>query len=109
MKKLTNWFLISEACWCLFLLLVVVFIIACGPIPITQDDDWAFQETTTLVQVEYTPEGGFFGTDALTLEFENGLVLIENGVYFDKKDFRLGAKYDIYEHRSTKEIKVQKK
>jgi len=88
---------------------VVVFIIACDPIPITQDDDWAFLETTTLVQVQYTPEGGFFATDSLVLEFESGLVLIENSVYFDKKDFRLGTKYDVYEHRSTKEIKVQKK
>ena len=100
-----------EAGWFVFLVCVAFFVIvcySCDPIPITQDDDWAFQETTTLVQVGFTPEAGFFGSSALMLEFENGLVLIDNGVeYFDKKDFRLGAKYDIYEHRATKEIKVR--
>lgn len=103
---------LAEGAWCLFMLLVVIFIItfnACDRIPITRDDDWAFQETTTLVRVGYTPEGGLFGNSALMLEFENGLVLIESNVYFDKKDFKLGAEYEIYKHRATEEIKVRKK
>ena len=88
----------------------IVFIkTACDRISITQDDNWALQETTTLVRVDFIPEAGFFGSSSLMLEFKNGLVLIHNNVqYFDKKDFRLGAKYDIYEHQSTKEIKVIK-
>ena len=110
MKKETNWFIISEICWCLVLILVIVFVAACDRIPITQDDNWAFLETTKLADVKYTPEGGFFATDTLVLEFENGLILIENDPrYFNKKDFRRGTKYDIYQHRSTKEIKVIKK
>jgi len=97
----------------LILIFLVMFLgIGCQNLEYTGDVDydsaWEHRGITKLIDVQFTPKAGFAGHSSLVLRFENGFIQIFNDTYFHKKQYIIGTKYDMYEHKVTKKIKIRR-
>jgi len=95
----------------ILLFLIMVISIGCQQDyvkDVDYDSAWEYQGVTKLASVQYTPKSGFAGHSSLVLEYDNGLVQIFSDIFLSKKQFVIGAEYDVYEHKVTKKIKIRK-
>ena len=112
MKKQTNWFIISEISWCLFLFLVVIFIAVSCDIQSTQDQidtensSWIFLGESILTKATAVyDDNGYW--EHWHLEFENGIVL--NTREWETKPYWVGQRYSIYYNPNNRKTFLEMK